>query len=102
MRAFGLTRFSVRAVGGISLKVSPSSTCALIKGWVGAKARASSSHCAGNGGKAEGGCVGGGGGWHQEQPFSMMETSSLLGMELQRGRSPCRAPTRPQFHLLSW
>lgn len=73
----------MRTVGRISVKVSHSFSCALIKGWVGAKAPASMSHCAGNGGMADGGCVGGGGVWHWEQPFSVMETGSLVRTELQ-------------------
>lgn len=41
-----LLSFRVRAVGGISLKVSPSFSYALIRGWVRAKTPASSGHCA--------------------------------------------------------
>lgn len=52
--------FPVRAVGGISLKVSPSFSSALIRGWVCAKTPASLGHCAGDGRKPDGGCVGGG------------------------------------------
>lgn len=43
----------MKTVGGISLKISHSFSCALIRGWVGAKAAASMSHCAGNGGKVD-------------------------------------------------
>lgn len=61
---------------------------ALIRGWAGAKAPASLSPCAGNGGRADGRCVGGGGGWHREQLFGMTETGSLVGTELQRASLP--------------
>lgn len=78
----------MRTVGGISLKISLSFSCALIGGWVGAKAQISLSYFAGNGGKAGSGCVGGGGGWHWEQLLSVMDTGSLVRTEFQRGILP--------------
>jgi len=76
--------FPVRAVGRISLKVSPSFSYALIRGWVCAKTPASLGHCAGR--------------WEEARrwmcwrwcrlslvatvPFGMTVTGSLAGREL--------------------
>lgn len=97
--------FPVRAVGGISLKVSPSFSYALIRGWVCAKTPASLGHSLRDGGSQmvdvlevvpavtrSNRAV-----WHDGDWQSRGERALIWGCV----PSKLKADTRPRLHLLS-